>query len=495
MKRAIRGEAPKALAEHAGIRAFLGALLIALVAFTGSDLTAQAAPVTQRASQADFREVGGVLGDGTEWIIRVPSNWNGVLLRDLDVAGWARNTPLTFYLLSQGYALSGTARHERRYAGFYDPAREIRHLETVHDFFLERFGTPSRVIQYGCSGGGHVTLAIAEQFPDRVDGAIAYGPHTPVWYQNHLLDGWFVLQTLLAPDLTIVNLPDLPGLRPRHEELTAAWREVVNAAQRTPEGRARLALAVTIGQWPAWVTPGTERPSLDDVEALQYSIYQTVYELTDWVGGYVRDMFERAASEWRTQLSWNTGVDYREFFENGNESLKRAVRQLYEEAGADLELDLRTLNEAPRVEADSVAIHFWSQPGRTVWGDPQVPVLRVHDIGDDIVMPAQSEGYLELIRANGKEDLYREVFTANPTHCGFAVGEVAAAVETMMRRLDTGRWGPTDPEAMNALGSSMSAGGATSFVSYDELRNRRFNRTWTPSAEPPARAGSSSGVR
>ncbi len=483
MKRARRSTSPTALRRQGGVWCLVGVLLIGLAAFTGRDLAAQTEWVSERASRADFRQLDGVLGDGTEWIIRVPSNWNGVLLRDLDIAGWARDTPLSFYLLNEGYALAGTARHERRYAGFYDPVREIRHLETVHDFFLEHIGTPETVIQYGCSGGGHVTLAIAEQFSDRIDAGIAYGPHTPVWYQNHLLDGWFVLQTLLAPELTIVNLPDLPGLRPRHERLTAQWQEVVNAAQRTPEGRARLALAVTIGQWPAWVTPGTERPNLDDVEELQYAMYQTVHRLTNWPGGYVRDMFERAASEWRTQLSWNTGVDYREFFENGNESLKRAVRELYEMAGADLEDDLRTLNAAPRVEADSVAIEYWSQPGRTQWGDPQVPVLRVHDIGDDIVMPALSEGYLELIQENGKEELYREVFTANPTHCGFEVGEVAAAVETMVRRLDTGQWGSTDPEALNDLGSSLAASSSPQFVSYEELRNQRFNRTWTPSRD------------
>ena len=194
-------------------------------------------------------------------------------------------------------------------------------------------------------------------------------------------------------------------------------------------------------------------------------------------------MIERAASERRTQPSWNTGVDYQEFFENGNDALKQAVRQLYETAGLDLEADLRRINAAPRVEADSVAIDYWSQPGRTHWGDPQVPVLRVHDIGDDIVMPSLIEGYGELIQANDKGELYREAFTAGPTHCGFAVGEVAAAIETMMQRLDTGRWGNTDPEALNEIGSSLSPGSPAGFVSYDELRNQRFNRTWTPSSE------------
>ena len=179
----------------------------------------------------------------------VPSNWNGTLLRDLD---YLTNVNDARYLdmLVRGYAVSGTARHSRRWAGYYDPAREIAHLDTVLDLFVERFRKPDRVIQYGCSGGGHVTLAVAEDFSGRIDGAIAWAAHTPVWLMNSWLDGWFVLKALLAPDQRIVELPSDGSLRPAHAPLVFAWRQVVDAAQKTPEGRARLALAVTIGQWP-----------------------------------------------------------------------------------------------------------------------------------------------------------------------------------------------------------------------------------------------------
>lgn len=57
-----------------------------------------------------------------------------------------------------------------------DPVREIANLDRL----TERCGRPGRVIQHGCSGGGHLTLAVAEDFPDRVEG-------------------WFALQMLLGP--------------------------------------------------------------------------------------------------------------------------------------------------------------------------------------------------------------------------------------------------------------------------------------------------------
>ena len=36
------------------------------------------------ASQVTYTEEGGALRDGTRYLMRVPSNWNGTLLRDLD---------------------------------------------------------------------------------------------------------------------------------------------------------------------------------------------------------------------------------------------------------------------------------------------------------------------------------------------------------------------------------------------------------------------------
>ena len=100
---------------------------------------------------------------------------------------------------SAANAVSGTARHERRRVGNYGPAREIAHLNTVLDLFEERFRDPDRVIQYGCSGGGYVALAVAEQFADRVDGTVALGAYSPVWFMNTMLDGWFVRHAQRTP--------------------------------------------------------------------------------------------------------------------------------------------------------------------------------------------------------------------------------------------------------------------------------------------------------
>jgi pimeloyl-ACP methyl ester carboxylesterase len=435
------------------------------------------------AAQNKAGEERGELPDGTQYSMKVPANWNGTLLRDLDYASGA-DAPRWAALFERGYALSGTGRHRLRLYQ-YDPRREIANLDLVLAMFDARFGRPQRVIQYGCSGGGAVGLFVAEDFPNRIDGVIASAAHIPVWQMNTFLDGWFVLKALIAPDLQIVNLPiESAGGRDHGTEgtLPESWRRSIDAAQRTPEGRARIALAFAIGQWPVWAGHRlTPQPRFDDVEELQHSMYHTLFHNAENPGGESRIRKEMAASG--EQLSWNTGVDYREFFENGNDSLKRAVRQLYQEAGLNLDSDLAKVNAFPRVAASPYALEWWNQPGRTAKGMPRIPVLRMHETGDQQVPLSLVEGYRDLIQANGKDDLYRLVVVNSPAHCNYTAAESLAAVETMMRRLDTGRWESTDPNAMNARAKALHDSPAR-FTTIDAYAQKKYNRTWAPAAAP-----------
>lgn len=439
-------------------------LLLMLGVGAGSEAQAQA-----------FTELRGTLPTGTQYLIRKPDVWNGVLINDLDYlsnAGQARYP----VLLASGYALSGTTRRADR-TTHYNPLNEIRDLLAVQDEFARQFGEPDRVLMYGHSGGGHVALAMSELHPDRIDGAIAGCAHTPVWLMNTMLDGWFVAKALIAPHLDIVDLP-APGTAAA-TALTTAWRAAVDAAQSTPEGRARIALAVTIGQWPAW-TSGA-KPDPRDVDALEESMYQTLRSAAGQVGGQSRFMFEQSARSFNAattgQLSWNNGVDYAALFPRGNALYQRAVQQLYDRAGLDLASDLRTVNALGRVTADPKAIEFWSAHGQTVNAMPQVPVLRIHTIGDLSVPVSLVQGYDEAIRRNDKTALYRSAFVDATGHCTFTAAESLAAIETVMQRLDTGAWGDSAaPERLNQLASSLHSSAAR----YIPLNLENYNRDWFP---------------
>jgi len=82
---------------------------------------------------------------------------------------------------------------------------------------------------------------------------------------------------------------------------------------------------------------------------------------------------------------------------------------------------------------------------------------------------------------NNKDDLYRTAFVEAPTHCGFTIAETAVAIEIMNRRLDTGQWESTGPDALNALAASMDVEGTVSrFIPFAPHANEKYNRTWVP---------------
>ena len=312
--------------------------------------TAAVAQVTD-CTLLTFTEQLGTLPDGTSYGLRKPFDWNGVLINDLDYLP-SRDSQRNCYWLGRGYALSGTQRHPLR-TFQYDPAQEIKNLLMVIDFLAEPWKTDSHHPVWQL-GRRLRWLGDAELHPDRVDGVIAGCAHEQVPLMNMMFDGWFVLQALLAPDLPIANYTDLA-------EVTAAatkWREVIRAAQDTPLGRARIALAVTIGQWPAWSSTTNPPPDPHDVDALQSAMFDTVFaNAGSRVGspGSCQSTRRLASCDAPAALL-EYGDRLRKFFEHGDRDYKRAVRELYREAGADPKSDLAFVNAAPRISGDPAAV-------------------------------------------------------------------------------------------------------------------------------------------
>ncbi|MBL0419072.1 hypothetical protein JI739_01810 [Ramlibacter sp. AW1] len=426
----------------------------------------------------NISEQQGILADGTPYGMRFPANWNGLLINDLDYFG-ARASARTCYWLNRGYAVSGTNRHPLR-SFQYDPAQEIRNLLQVVDLFSGTYGNPSRIVQYGHSGGGFVALGMSETQAHRIDGVVAGCAHEQVPLMNQMLDGWFVLQKLIAPELQITHFTDLAAV----PALAVQWRAALTAAQATPIGRARIALAATIGQWPAWSSPAYAPPSPQDLEALQQAMFDTAILNAGQPGGQSRFMSEHAGGvppASPRQLSWNTGVDYAKLFLQGENAYTRSVRELYRRAQADVADDLAVLDTSSRVQADPSAIAFWSEPGRTVHGTPQVPVLRFHTTGDNIVPPQIIDSYEQKMRAQQTHPrLYARTLVQAPGHCTFGAAESAAAMETLLQRIETGKWPSTRPADMNALATSLIPGSQPRFV---EFRPVTYSR---PDNAPPA---------
>ena len=425
------------------------------------------ASVSDRADAA-VTEVGPLpLGDanGTLYGIKVPDNWTGLLLIDLDYVSGRNGARSTFWL-SKGYALAGINRPALRRTQ-YDPAKEIDNLLKVMDIFEARFGKPKRVIHWGTSAGGQLALGMAELHPDKIHGAVVGCATTPIWTSGVRFDTFMVLKALLDPDnplLLFLGLPNDSTL------WVNEWQRVFTQATTTAQGRARLALGLTLTQWNTWGVD-VPRPDPKDIDSFRDSIVEVALDLHER-GVETQFIFETQVGVWMG----NDGADYQRYWDHADPHNKQAVAQLYEEAGLDLAAEIALVNSMPRTATNRTNAEFWlSHNARTQRGTPGVPVFRFHTIGDPLVVVSQVQVYTDQIHHNGKTPLYCTAFVEREGHVRFTVAESAAALEVMLRRLDTGRWESTNATKMNEIAASLQTGTESAFVDYNM---KKFSGAW-----------------
>ncbi|GAB2989967.1 alpha/beta hydrolase [Streptomyces pseudoechinosporeus] len=441
------------------------------------------APATAQTAEPGPQQRSGTLPDGTAYAIHIPANWNGTVVNDLDaVVNLAHATPRAQFFLDHGYAYAGTDRRPDRTYHF-DPRAERDEQAQVLDIFTAEFGTPRHAIQFGCSGGGGVALGVAESYPDKVDAAISMNGADGIVMSNQRLDLLFALKALLAPDS---GLPVVGISYQDREKAAKAWGGVLAAAQETGVGRARIALAGALAQVPAWggaFAPYPEEPDTQDRDAVQQMMIRSVVDSAVYAAG-IRYLYDNPAGV----MSWNTGIDYRRFYAHADAAQKKTVRELYAKAGAHTEpavrADLSRVNASPRIQGPASAVSYWKE--RALTGNPRVPLLQLTTVGDSTRSSAMMAAYAQGVRANGKSRLYRQALIDSPGHCTFNVPELAAALETVMRRLETGRWGgSTLPEVLNTVGRGFGLG-EPRFISTKGLP-AKSNRAFFPSSGPGGR--------
>jgi pimeloyl-ACP methyl ester carboxylesterase len=401
----------------------------------------------------------GSLG-GAQYKIEVPATWNGTLFLYSHGyrfpganPGQDAGDPITgAAMLAQGYALAGSGYSTTGWAlqqAFHDQIALLDH-------FGATCGQPSRTIAWGHSLGGIITAGLVQLNPDRFAGAlpmcgvVAGGVGT--W--NQALDSAFAFSILLAGGtLPIANLPHNPAA------LNADYGQALGAlstAQSTAQGRARIALAAAMADIPGWFTPLSPEPDSADVEARVTN--QIAWERqTDLAFAY----FGRADLELRAggNPSWNTGVDYKVQLAHSVD--RNEVIALYQKAGLDLEADLDTLNNAPRIAANPSSVNYLSQYV-TFDGDlGRTPVLTMHTTGDGLVANEDERTYSHVVDQAGDPTLLRQIYVHRAGHCSFTPAETLTSVNTLLHRITTGKWSNVNNvdglnSAASALGPSLN---------------------------------------
>ncbi|MFM9696755.1 alpha/beta hydrolase [Streptomyces europaeiscabiei] len=437
--------------------------LVALAAAVVLSLTsASASTAAPQAAAPAAERLTGTLPDGAAWIADVPENWNGTLIVfshgfGVTVPQNAPREAVRLRLLEEGYALTGSS---------YDVSETLWALESAERdqvatiaAVTERIGEPTRTLSVGQSMGGLVNARLARSGAGGIDGALGLcglvaGANDLHTYQ---LDAEYTIARLLLPG-TPVKLVDFAS----EAEGAATGRQLTDAvvaAQKTPEGRARIALAAAYLNLPAW-SPGKDRPGAGDWAEQQAQQYEWLAQgiLTRVESG--RHHIEKALGG---NNSGNKGVDYARVLSTSQHA--PLVKALYKKAGLDLRADLRNLTANATVTADPAAVAAGERTSSAGQG-LAVPLLDVHTVADDLVPVEQETRFATRVRASGDAPLLRQAYVERQGHCTFTTAETVAALHALESRLDTGRWGASaTPGALQTAALALGLDGAA-YVPY-----------------------------
>ena len=378
----------------------------------------------------------------------MPSGWNGTLFLyshgyvppgGPKFAAASPSVDATAWLLGHHYAAAGSSYSSTGWAlpdAFTDQIALL-------DYFELHVGKPKRVIAWGTSLGGMVTAGLVQLYPDRFSAAMpmcgVLSGGIATW--NLELDAAYAFRTLLAPSshLQLTHIADPAA------NLQLAL-DVFTQAAATPSGRARIALVAALIDLPGWFDPRSPEPALSDFAAREAA--QAMWESrVDFAFAfrYRADLEQRAGGN----PSWNTGVDYSDQLSSSPD--RDEVTALYGAAGLDLQSDLRALNSGVRVAADPAATAYLDR-NISFDGRLNIPVLTMHTTGDGLVIPPNEGAYASAVTEAGESALLRQTFVHRAGHCAFTEAETVAALQVLLKRLDTGRWDDAalQPAVLNA---------------------------------------------
>ncbi len=447
----------------------LGAVLT-VSGLTAGATAASAAPQTCGGT-GSVATVNGTLKDGATYRLQCPSGaWNGTLLlysHGYVVPGSANpatdvGDPLTgAFLLAHGFALAGSSYASTGWAIQQALPDQVSTLKA----FDSAYGKPRTTIAWGHSLGGIITAGLIQVYPNLFNAALpmcgVLSGGVATW--NTALDAAFAFQQLIAPSIQVVNITN-PTANLAAGEAAAA------AAQKTPQGQARVALAAALSDTPGWFTPLSPEPAANDYAAQEQNQFLWDSEVTfPFVLAFRAELEARAGGN----VSWNTGVNYAADLAKSADLTE--VQALYKAAGLSLTKDLQKLDRAPRIFPDLAAVAYLARY-IAFNGNISVPVLTMHTTGDGLVVPENEQAYSSVVDSRGNGNLLRQIFVNRAGHCAFTPAETLTALQTLLNRLSTGQWNVPSPAEMNKEAAELGPGlnvftGATSevfpqFISY-----------------------------
>jgi pimeloyl-ACP methyl ester carboxylesterase len=401
--------------------------------FNGAAYVAPFSPIANGSGQPS-RVWTGIAGDGGAYRVEVPPRWNGTLVmfahgfRGNGTVVWVDDPQLRQYFVDNGFAWAASS-----YAvNGYDPGDGVVDSHDLLKAFPSITGLRTRqVIMSGVSMGGEITTAEIEAYKGDFAGAM---PYCGVLAGNNLFD-FFLGANVTAAALT--------GTTISYPTTLAAGQAYAPAYQATVATELP-ALGIT----PNPATGGqTFTTSLTKTGTLWAD---TVEQLS----GGTRPGFASAIGYWNsfgfaplTKIPFLFGLypgtsGGTVGFANG--SVAGNERTFYTFSDNPL-FNLRqeiALNRAVlRVPVTATSSADALSPAElpVIHGDPGIPVLSVHGIGDLFVPFSMDQQYDARMVAHGQGRLFVGRAIREVTHCGYTSSELTSAFSALVSWIHTGK--------------------------------------------------------
>jgi hypothetical protein len=401
--------------------------------FNGAAYTGSFGPIANGGGQLSTVWTG-IGADGAAYRVEVPPNWNGTLVmfahgfRGTGTVVWVDEPQLRQYFIDNGFAWAASS-----YAlNGYDPGDGV--VDT-HDL-LAAFPTitglhAKRAIMSGLSMGGEITAAEIEAYKGDFVGAM---PYCGVLAGNSLFD-FFLGANVTAAGLT--------GTTISYPTTAAAGQAYAPAYQSTV-----LSELPALGITPNPATGGqTFATNLTPTGTLWAD---TVEQLS----GGARPGFASAITYWDsfgfaplTHVPFLFGL-YPGLnggtlgFANGSVAgNERTFYTFGDNPFINLPAEIALNRAVLRVPVTATSSADGLSPAElpAIHGDPGIPVLSVHGIGDLFVPMSMDQQYDIKMISRGQGNLFVDRAIRENAHCGYTTSELSSAFAALVSWIDTGK--------------------------------------------------------
>src|SRR5216684_1755716 len=406
--------------------------------FNGAAYTAPFSPIANGNGQLS-RVWTGIANDGGAYRVEVPPNWNGTLVmfahgyRGTGTEVWVDDPQLRQYFVDNGFAWAASS-----YAvNGYDPGDGV--VDT-HDL-LQAFQSITRlhtrqVIMSGLSMGGEITTAEIEAYKGDFAGAM---PYCGVLAGNDLFD-YYLGANVTAAALT--------GTTITYPTTLAAGTAYAPAYQTAVQSELP-ALGITPNPATGGQTFATDLTRTGTLWA------DTVEQLS----GGTRPGFQSALDFWNsfgfaplTKVPFLFGL-YPGLnggtlgLANGSVAGNEGTFYTFSDQPFRMRPQEIALNRAVlRVPVTATSSADALSPAElpAINGDPGIPVLSIHGIGDLFVPFSMDQRYDEMMVAHGEGGLFVDRAVREVTHCGYTTNELSSAFSALVSWITTGQRPPGD---------------------------------------------------